>query len=233
MSALAIKFAGTKKLAARVTRGGASLIDHVLPHSILENEYANRQRVADFVSCSLDFTVANQLRGDAIADYEGIVVVCATTAARWRNWPLTNVLQLTGRFPKTRFLLVGLRREILPEEAADLAAILQLPNVRDGLDRFSVSELARIIARAGAVVSTDTSTAHIANFFHTPGVVLFGPGSPLTLAAPAGLKTFHDANCPYHPCVQWKCRNQANWCMRKITPEAVGDYLAALPAFAA
>src|SRR5436853_9367 len=41
VGALAIKCAGARSLAARVTRGGRSMIDHALPHRILENEYEN------------------------------------------------------------------------------------------------------------------------------------------------------------------------------------------------
>ena len=54
---------------------------------------------------------------------------------------------------------------------------------------------------------------------------VFGPASPDKLAAPYGLKSFVDRTCPFHPCVQWTCRNQANWCMRKISAIEVGNYL--------
>jgi hypothetical protein len=42
---------------------------------------------------------------------------------------------------------------------------------------------------------------------------------------PGGLEVLHDKTCPYFPCVQWHCKNQANWCMEKITP---GDVIARL-----
>lgn len=233
VSALAIKFAGAKTLAARRTRGGRSLIDFPLPHAIQENEYTNRERVAEHLGCLLDFSVAGRLRSAAVADFAGTVVVCLTTAARWKNWPLQSFHALLERFPRNRFVLTGHRREIALEEASDLEALLQLPNVVDGLDRFSTDELVRLIAHARAVVTNDTSVAHIANLFEVRGAVLFGPVSPLTFASPAGLKVFHDATCPFHPCVQWKCSNEANWCMRKISPESVGDYLATLPGIVA
>ncbi len=231
VSALAIKFAGAKTLAARRTRGGRSLIDFPLPHAIQENEYSNRERVAEHLGGRLDFSVAGKLRGAAVADLAETVVVCLTTAARWKNWPLQNFRRLLERFPKNRFVLTGFRREVTLEETKELEALLRLPNVLDGLDRFSTDELVRLIAHARAVVTNDTSVAHIANLFEIRGAVLFGPVSPLTFASPAGPKVFHDATCPFHPCVQWKCSNEANWCMRKISPESVGDYLATLPGF--
>jgi len=232
VSALAIKLAGAQTLAARVTRGGRSLIDFALPHTIQENEYTNRARVAQYFGCNLDCSIAEKLRGDAPAGLAHAIVLCLTTAARWKNWPLQNFRALLERFSEHRFVLTGLRREIAPEEAQDFEAMLRLPNVVDGLDRFTTGELVRLIAHAGAVVTNDTSVAHIANLFQVPGAVLFGPVSPGTFASPRGLKVFHDASCPFHPCVQWKCSNQADWCMRKISPQSVGDYLATLPGFA-
>lgn len=232
VSALAIKLAGAKMLAARVTRGGRSLIDFPLPHAIQENEYGNRGRVAQHLGGALDFSVVEQLRGEALAGFARATVLCLTTAARWKNWPLQNFRALLERFPGRRFVLTGWRGEVGPAEAIELAAMLRLPNVIDGLDRFSTAELVRLVAHAGAVVTNDTSVAHIANLFQVPGAVLFGPVSPDTFAAPDGLKIFYDATCPFHPCVQWKCSNQANWCMQKISPQGVGDYLATLPGLA-
>ena len=232
VSALAIKCAGAKKLAARVTRGGASLIDHPLPHAIQENEYNNRERIAGHVGCALDFPIVKRLQGEALPGCEGLVVLCLTTATRWKNWPLASFSQLIQYFPHTRFLLTGFHREVHLAEFADLESMLRLPNVEDGLDKFSTGELTRVIAHACAVVTNDTSAAHIANFFGVRGAVLFGPG-PRTFVSRNGLKVFHDTSCPHYPCVQWRCRNEANWCMRKITPAAVADYLATLPGLAA
>ena len=231
VSALAIKSAGAKNLCARITRGGASLVDHPLPHAIQENEYDNRERVARYLGCELDLAVGKKLHGEAPAGTAGKVVLCLTTAARWKNWPLENFRQLVTRFARIEFVVTGFRHEVLAEEMHTLAALLSLPNVDDGFDRFSVSELTQLVAHSRAVVSNDTSVAHIANLFGVPGAVLFGPVSPLTFAASRGLRVFHDASCPHHPCVQWKCSNQEDWCMRKIKPGEVSDYLATLPGF--
>lgn len=231
VSALAIKLAGAKKLAARITRGGASLIDYPLPHSIQENEYDNRARVAAALGCELDFSPAGKLRAEPIGDCEDSVVFCLTTITRWRNWPLENFRRLAGRFPNRKFLATGLRSEIASEELEELDGLLRLPNVSDRLDQFSLADLIRLIAHAPAVITNDTSAAHIANFFGTRGAVLFGPAGPATFAMRGGLQPFHDASCPFFPCVQWKCSNETNWCMRKISVGDVGDYLATLPGF--
>jgi ADP-heptose:LPS heptosyltransferase len=228
VSATIIKMAGARKLAARITRGGKSLVDHRLPHVVQENEYQNRIRVADYLGCDLDLTLAKRMLAKSRAAPSPSVALCITTASRWKNWPLANFRSLIERFPKTEFTVFGFEREILAEESEQLVEILRQPNVINRLDQLTTVELVDLIAQCRAVVTNDTSAAHIANFFGKPGAVLFGPVSPKTFAAPDGLRVFHDATCPYHPCVQWRCDNQPNWCMRKINPADVAAHLASV-----
>ncbi len=228
VSALAIKFAGAKTLAARDDPRGPEP-DRFPLAACRPGKRVRESRTGGGASRQpARFFGCRKIARAAVGDLAGAVVVCLTTAARWKNWPLQNFRNLLERFPGSRFVLTGLRREVAPEEAGELEALLRLPNVVDGLDRFSTDELVRLVAHARAAVTNDTSVAHIANLFEVRGAVLFGPVSPLTFASPAGLKVFHDATCPFHPCVQWKCSNEANWCMRKISPQELGDYLATL-----
>jgi ADP-heptose:LPS heptosyltransferase len=226
INAAMIKACGVAKLAARVTRGGKSFIDHSLPHFVQENEYTNRHRGAAFLGCNVDFELPNRIEIGALNELAHSVVLCITTASRWKNWPLKNFRALIETFPQQHFTIVGFRRELLPEEREEFEQIARKRNVSDCTDRLTASELVDLIAHCKAVVTNDTSAAHIANFFRRPGAVLFGPVSPQTFAAPNGLHVFHDTTCPFHPCVQWRCRNQKNWCMRKITVDAVSGHLA-------
>jgi ADP-heptose:LPS heptosyltransferase/O-antigen/teichoic acid export membrane protein len=228
VGALAIKLAGARKLTARVTRGGRSLINHQLPHALHENEYENVARVAAALGCEPDHSVFDRLRGEPLPGLENCVVLSLTTACRWRNWPLRNFLALIDRFPHVQFAIVGFDAEIAAEERDMLEAIRQRPNVTSLMDKMSILHLIRLIAHARAVITNDTGAAHIATAFRKPGAILFGPASPDKLAAPYGPKTFVDRTCPFHPCVQWTCRNQENWCMRKIEVAPVAEHLAAV-----
>jgi len=117
----------------------------------------------------------------------------------------------------------------LPDELPTLTKMLRQPNVTSYFDRLSISDLIRLIAHSGAVVTNDTSTAHLANSFDKPGAVLFGPARPDTFALTGGkLRVFSDASCPLHPCVQWSCRRENDWCMRKITVNEVAEHLGTL-----
>jgi len=226
VSAVTIKACGAKKLAARITRGGRSLVDHRLPHFMQENEYQNRMRVAHYLGCGLDLGLPEQLKAAPSSDLSESVVLCVTTASQWKNWPLSNFRLLIERFPQVRFTVIGFRHEVSADESTELSRIFREPNAVDRADKLSVEKMVDLIAQCRALITNDTSAAHIANFFAKPGAVLFGPVSPKTFAAPDGLRVFHDATCPFHPCVQWRCDNQENWCMRKINPEDVGDHLA-------
>jgi ADP-heptose:LPS heptosyltransferase len=226
IGALAIKLAGARRIAARITRGGRSLIDHPLPHLPGENEYANVGRVGEYLRCVPDDRVFARLAGQPLPGLEDTVVLCLTTACRWRNWPLANFLALVDRFPQTRFVASGLRREVTREEVPVLETILSRPNVISRMDRLEIAELIRLVAHARAVITNDTSTAHLANGFGKPGAVLFGPAVPEKFGANRNLRSFVDRSCPLQPCVQWSCGNQAHWCMRKISAAEVGDHLA-------
>lgn len=228
VNALLIKLAGARRLAARTTRGGRSCVDHALPHDLQENEYRNRERVAQHLGCALDFAIFERLRGDS--PVPGATVLSITTACRWRNWPLAHFLALVRAFPQRRFVLTGFDAEIIEDDLADYAALSQQPNVVNRLDRLSLLELIGLVAHAPAVVTNDTSTAHIANAFRRPGAVLFGPENSNVFAAPDGLRLFHDRSCPHYPCIQWTCRNPRAWCMARIPASAVIEHLATLPA---
>jgi ADP-heptose:LPS heptosyltransferase len=223
---LAIKFVGARKIAARITRGGRSLVNYRLPHTLQENEYVNVERVAETLGCKPDYSVFDRLRGALLPGQQDVVVLCLTTVCRWRNWPLENFLTLVDRFPETPFVATGFASEVSPEERGVFDVLLRRPNVVSRVDTMSILDLIRLIAHARAVITNDTSTAHIANAFRKPGAVLFGPASPDKLAAPYGLKSFVDRTCPFHPCVQWSCRNQENWCMRKVEVDPVANHLA-------
>jgi ADP-heptose:LPS heptosyltransferase len=207
------------------------MIDHPVPHRLLENEYGNLHRVADCIGCDLESEIYDRLRGEPIPGAEDAVALSLTAACRWRSWPLENFLALIDHFPDVRFALTGFAHEVIAEEQKILTDIRTRPNVLDHLDRLAVVDLVRLIASSAAVITNDAGAAHIANAFRRPGTVLFGPGSPDVFAAPDGLKVFRDTSCPLHPCVQWHCARPGQWCMRKIAADDVIAYLATLPAF--
>jgi len=226
VNALLIKFAGARRLASRTTRGGRSIVDHALPHVPGENEYQNVRSVGEYLGRALDYSIYRFL--DGLSPAPGAAVLAVTTACKWRSWPLENFREVILDFPERSFAITGFLREIPFEDREAFERIVALPNVINLVDRLSMLEMIRLIANATAVVTNDTSCAHIANGFRRPGAVIFGPENPNVFASAHGLQLFHDASCPFFPCVQWKCSNPQHWCMSLVRPPAVIAYLRGL-----
>ena len=91
---------------------------------------------------------------------------------------------------------------------------------------ITLKELFTIVSGSIAVITLDTSVAHIANRLGCCGVVLFGPENTSIWHNPYGkLRLLEKRDCSYYPCDQWHCRNRENWCMAKITPAMVLEEL--------
>ncbi len=227
-NALGLKAAGIPFLASKITRGGRSLVSHRLPHEPNENEYSYRERLADHPELHfLDFDVYGRVFDKSTVDKRH-VALCVTTGCRWRNWPLANFEKLVTELPESKFVLIGSKREISEDDLPAYQRLVANPCVNDCLDKQDVMQLIESVASAVAVVTDDSAGAHIANGWHVPGAVLFGPALSETWADPNGLRVFHDRSCPFHPCRQWDCDNPSSWCMHKISPIDVSVHIASL-----
>jgi ADP-heptose:LPS heptosyltransferase len=219
-NALMFKRGGVIHLASRQTRGGRSLIDHILDHRPFENEYTYQTRLSEILQVKQDFTVYDRLAPQANLRQDKIILAI-TTSCRWRNWPLRNFLRVVQAFPDQPFILAGHPDEVSTEDQDALQKLMACVNVKSALGHWSSLDLVDHIAQARAIVTNDSATAHIANALQTPGIVLFGPEDSETWAKPGGLQVLHDKSCPHYPCVQWHCQNQSQWCMEKISPASV------------
>lgn len=225
VNAAIFKFSRVKRLAGRVTRGGRSLTDHPLPHCVGDNEHQHCAELAEYFGCKLDFDIFDLLAGSAPQHRQ--IVLAVSTACQWRNWPLSNFLQIVQAFPREEFVLVGLVKELTESDRAALVAIRASANVVDRMDSLPLESLICLIARCKAIVSNDTGAAHIARAYHRPGAVIFGP-TPLSFWAEGSLKLFHDTTCPHYPCVMWKCQTPENWCMTKVSAFPVIAHLSSV-----
>jgi ADP-heptose:LPS heptosyltransferase len=225
VNAAIFKSSSVASLAARVTRGGRSLTDYPLPHRVGDNEYEHCTVLAEYFGCELDFGIFDRLVGNAPPNRQ--IVLAISTACQWRNWPLSNFLQLVQAFPEEEFVIVGLKKELTEADRSVLEAIQSSPNVADRMDSLSLDSLISLIAHCKAIVSNDTGAAHIARAYQRLGAVIFGP-TPLSFWAEGSLKLFHDTTCPHYPCVMWKCRTPENWCMEKVSAQPVITHLSSV-----
>ena len=211
----------TRKLIASGLRGGGGFAAVELPEDAGCNVYERMRIFGKFFGVELDEAVLSR---KVAAGSSGRILLVLSTPCRWRNWPLKNYLELIKSLPDRAFIVSGFRHEI--EDFETLNAILACPNVESALDNTDLKELLTIVSGSIAVITPDTSVAHIANRLGCCGVVLFGPENTSIWHNPYGkLRLLEKRDCSYYPCDQWHCRNRENWCMAKITPAMVLEEL--------
>jgi ADP-heptose:LPS heptosyltransferase len=160
-----------------------------------------------------------------------VVLLHPGAGARWKRWPLGQMLDLAGRLAASGYRVYwscgpadhDLRAALVPT-GASLWPSLEL-------DRF-----ASALAACRLLVSPDTGVAHLAALLDVPQVVLFGPTDPRrwrpigrqvsVVRAPdrcgGGWPAATDAGAPPHllrrcrPVEAVACR-----CLDALTPEAV------------
>jgi len=141
---------------------------------------------------------------------DGLVIINFNSEASSRRMPADKAKQmlnlLTNTFTKTRFTLIGSKKEA--------EFIEQITSGADNGDRLQnvagqtdLAGLACLLGAAAAVLTTDSGPAHLANGVGTPTIVLFGAGNEHN-TAPYNKKDLHvirygKLDC--EPCVKNTC----------------------------
>lgn len=91
---------------------------------------------------------------------------------------LKLIENLRRRLPDAQLVLVGTERA--RQHARPILQKLELPasELTDASCRTNLVQLAELLRCADLLVSTDSGPAHLANAWHTPTLVFFGPGNP-------------------------------------------------------
>ncbi len=168
------------------------------------------------------------LDGDVVAMFAG-------GSPTWlrKRWPADRFAALADRIISEMgmpvLLLTGRGQE--PVNEAIVSAMRARAVAAPG--DFSVMELASVLRRCRALVSSDSSPIHIASAVATPVVAMFGPVSPVTYRPylPDHLVRIVSKNLPCSPCVVFgKCAPCPIdfECVRSITVDEVFGALQAL-----
>jgi ADP-heptose:LPS heptosyltransferase len=113
----------------------------------------------------------------------GTVVVHPGAAAPSRRWP-------PARFAIVAAALLGAGREVAyTGTAAEAELCCAIRGMAGGgrvlAGRTDLAQLVAAVSVAGAVITNDTGTAHLASACRTPSVVMFGPEPPSRWGPPA------------------------------------------------
>ena len=127
-----------------------------------------------------------------------------------QHWPLRNWEELVSRNPDITFVQMGLETEPAIRDAVDLRGKLSL--------RMSLA----ILKAARSFVGVCSVFSHATNAFGTPGVVLFGPATPVIWGHPNNLNLYKKLPCsPCNDILRADPCPYATPCMRAISVQDV------------
>lgn len=162
-------------------------------------------------------------------------LVVINSSGAWgaaKLWPPDHVEQLARRLVENHPWQVLLHCGPAEREAADAVATrINHSRVRSmgRADQLPVGLSKAVLARAAAVVSTDSGPRHIAVAFDRPVVGLFGPTDPAWTRTYNTPETQLGLHLPCRGCWQKSCPLVHNRCMRELGVETVyGAVVAAI-----
>ena len=143
----------------------------------------NVHRVEEYLSILEQFTdkhAEGSVRLNIEAESNSLVLVNFNSEASSRRMPVDKAIdlinRLTAEFPDERFAFIG-----SPKEAGHIDDILINAESKDRLENYvgktDLVGLAKLMAGAKAVLTTDSGPAHLANGVGAPVVALFGAGN--------------------------------------------------------
>ncbi len=154
---------------------------------------------------------------DALASRTGRYIILHPYS-RWHTklWPWRNYQAVINQMPQHHFVVLG-EGPWFPIEGA---------NLTDLRGRLNLSTLMTVLAKAQAVLSTDSGPAHLAAALEVPTLVLFG-ATDWHRTKPAGRKVkvlTHDVFCA--PCLKRRCyRDVPMECLTGISADSVVSQL--------
>jgi ADP-heptose:LPS heptosyltransferase len=150
-----------------------------------------------------------------LSKYRTVVAIHVTSHfSSNQHWPLRNWEDLVSRNPDITFVQIGLKTELAIPKAVDLRGKLSL--------RMSLA----ILKAARSFVGVCSVFSHATNAFGIPGVVLFGPATPIIWGHPNNLNLYKKPPCsPCNDILRADPCPYAAPCMRAISVQDVEEAL--------
>ncbi len=135
----------------------------------------------------------------------------------WREDYYQKLFEKLDRLDQLRVLVTGSK--------GDASRLKQLCEGRSSkffvaAGELDFDEFVAVIKDADLLITSDSSPLHVANTFHTPTIVFFGPTNPVLVGPyefPEAKVLLGKMDC--NNCYQRSCSHHS--CMKKITPEEV------------
>lgn len=146
-----------------------------------------------------------------LARYRAPVIINITSrTSSNQHWPVELWESLIKRVPLNDFIQIGTESENLVKGAVDLRG------------KTSVRQALALVKHAHSFVGVVSGFSHATNAFGTPGVVLFGPSTPVIWGHTNNINIYKSLACA--PCIDSLFKNECPYgtaCMKSISVEEV------------
>lgn len=171
----------------------------------------NDNRVQIFLSDKEDHAAQKR-----ITSFEKPVIILHITSRTTKNqeWETANWEELITSMPEYTFIQIGLRDEKRIENAIDFRS------------KISIRESFGLIKHAKSFVGVNSFYAHASNAFDIPGVVIWGPASPLTWGHDNNINIYKPLRCS--PCLDILLGDPCPYdkrCMKNISLDDIRNAL--------
>lgn len=151
-----------------------------------------------------------------------LVGINPKASARWlsKAWPASNVAALCDELARkfnARVVITGTKDDLALGRS--IRAMAKSKPIL-AIGRTDILQLAALIKKCSAFITTDSATMHIASCVKTPFVALFGPTEPERHVPASSEHTVVRHNIRCAPCYKPTCSKNYK-CMKKITVEEV------------
>ncbi len=151
------------------------------------------------------------------------IVLCPGAAfGPAKKWPY--FAELVALFPDYHFVILGDKRD---QQSGEQIASVFGPRVRNLAGKTTLEQAINEIVSSLAVVSNDSGLMHVAGFFGTPVVGIYGSTSPIWTRPLGPLVQIACTDCDCSPCFKRVCKRTENQycCQKSITPDKVAELL--------
>jgi heptosyltransferase-2 len=145
------------------------------------------------------------------------VIVLSSDIPYWASNSIMWCALLPDRLPQLEFVMLGYN--------ADQQHIKQhipnTPNIRNLTGKTTIAEATAIVASSALVVSGDSGLLHLAGFFGTPAVGIYGPTSAV-LTCPLGKDSYTiSTGIPCSPCFNKECPEPDMKCITGLSLDRI------------
>jgi len=161
------------------------------------------------------------LKSQWLSPHQKLIGINLSASSKWtsKNWPMQHVIKLCEGLGHRdiRLVITGTQKDLKVTQA--LLNKVECIKPINACGKTTLGQLACLIKRCSAYISTDSAPLHIAAGMSVPFVALFGPTDPTRHLPPAKDYVVIKKDLSCSPCYKSKCRH--NKCMESIAVQEV------------